>query len=438
MVNEATTSSNPAKIATVLRVRTKRPMRSPYQGMRNGVVLSLLVVVIIMGTGVGYLFGSANERAVTSVSTFVTTSASTNTFVTTSTSTTTFVSTSVQATTITVNTATTITGGSPIPITSVESGNVNIGGAPSAIAVNPNTTRIYVAGGSNVLTVVDAVSHAVVARVTLPNSSNSGIAIDYNTGMVYVLLQGGIAVVNGTTNTVIKELTANFGYRSIAFDSSTDTLYGSPETVSLFNSTGFLVGVDAQTGAIVANVSIGYWANDIVVNPQLDLIYAVGCNQQGLVCNSEISVVNGTSAKLVNETRLGSAYYATATIDEETGMVYVSGEAQLVALNPYGTVIYNHYPDTCGPFISMADDPETNQVIMAPQNYNYLLVYDGLFGNLLNMYSLPNSPQYVAFNPVTNETYVIVSESLLTFKGVVSTGYANGTLIGADQFCNPP
>jgi hypothetical protein len=107
-----------------------------------------------------------------------------------------------------------------------------------------------------------------------------------------------------------------------------------------------------------------------------------------------------------------------------------------VALNPYGTVIYNYYPDTCGPFIGMADDPALNQVIMAPQNYNYLLVYNG-FGNLLNMYSLPDSPQFVAFNPVTNETYVIVSESLLTFKGVVSVGHVNDILIGAGQFCSP-
>jgi len=390
--------------------------------VKNGVIVALLVIAILVGAGAGYLVGYANERTVTSVSTFVTTS----------TSTTTFVSTSVETSIITVNTATTITEGTPIPITSVETGNVSIGG--STIAVNPNASRIYVADGSNVLTVVDAVSHAVVARVTLPASSNSGIAIDYKTGTVYVLIEGGVAVVNGTTNTVIKELSANFGYRSIAFDSSTDTLYGSPETQY---PTGYLVGVDARTGAINANVSIGYWANDIVVNPQLNLIYAVGCNQQGLVCNSTVSVVNGTTAKLMNETRLGSLSYATATIDEETGMVYVSGDS-LVALNPYGTVIYNYYPDTCGPFISMADDPETNQVIMAPQNYNYLLVYDGLFGNLLNMYSLPNSPQYVAFNPVTNETYVIVSESLLTFKGVASTGHVNDTLIGADQFCPLP
>ena len=75
---------------------------------------------------------------------------------------------------------------------------------------------------------------------------------------------------------------------------------------------------------------------------------------------------------------------------------------------------------------------------MVPQNYNYLLVYDGQFGNLVNMYSLPSSPQYIAFNPNTDEIYVIISKSLLTLHGVASTGHVNNTLTGADQNCLPP
>jgi hypothetical protein len=382
--------------------------------MRNEAVASLLIVAIMVGAGAGYLVGHANERTAISIST----------------STTTFVSALVQTTTMTVNSATTIIWGTPIPITSVETGNVIIGGSPYTIAVNPNASRVYVAGGSNVLTVVDAVSHSVVARVTLPSASSSGVSIDYKTGTVFVLVQGGIAEINGTSNKVVGEIPINFGYGSIAFDSVTDTIYGS-------TGNGSLIGVDSHKGKVTANVSIGYWASDVLVNPQLNLIYAVGCSPRGLVCDSTISVVNGTNAKLMKETTLGSAYYATATIDKKTGIVYVSGEAQLVALNPYGTVIHNYYPDTCGPFIGMAGDPALNQVIMAPQNYNYLLVYNGWFGNLLNMYSLPDSPQYVAFNPVTKETYVIVSESLLTLRGMAGTGHVNDTLIGAGQFCLP-
>ncbi len=135
---------------------------------------------------------------------------------------------------------------------------------------------------------------------------------------------------------------------------------------------------------------------------------------------------------------LGSESYATAAIDEQTGFVYISEENQLVILNSFGDVIQSDYPDTCGPFISMAFDSSLNQVVMAPQNYNYLLAYDGDYGNLLNMYSLPGSPQYVAFNTNTHETYVIVSESLLAFHDAAVDGHVNDALIGADQSCGTP
>ena len=93
--------------------------------------------------------------------------------------------------------------GQPIPFASVETANISIGGHPRTIAVNPNTSRIYVADWfSNNLTVIDASSHSVIAVVALPADDDNGIAIDYNTDMIYVLLQGGVAEVNGSTNKV--------------------------------------------------------------------------------------------------------------------------------------------------------------------------------------------------------------------------------------------
>jgi hypothetical protein len=201
------------------------------------------------------------------------------------------------------------------------------------------------------------------------------------------------------------------------------------------SSGSFVVGADARTGVVTVNVSIGYGA-DILVNPQMNLVYAVGCVEYGLACNSTVSVVNGTNGKLVNQTDLGSPYYASAALDENTGLIYVSGEAELVELNSLGNVIYNSYPETCGPFLSMAVSSTLGQVIIAPQNYNYILVYNEQFGNLINMYSLPSPAQYVAFNPTTNETYAIISDSLIAFHSV-GAGYVNATLIGVDGFCLP-
>jgi len=229
------------------------------------VVALLAAVLVAASLGTDFFTGPGSRQTVTTTSTA------------------TVITPSVTTYTTTVYSQTTTEGlGTPIPIASIMTGNTSIGGGPYTIAVNPGNNRIYVAGTTNILTVVDAVSHDVDARVTLPANSNAGIAIDYGTEMVYVLVQGGVAVVNGTSNTVVKELPADFGFRSIAFDSATDVVYGSPET----QVPGSLIGVDARTGDVVANITIGGWANDIVVNPRINMIYAVWCDQQGLACDS--------------------------------------------------------------------------------------------------------------------------------------------------------
>jgi hypothetical protein len=410
------------------------PSFETHQTLRGEVVGAVLAVLLVASLGAGYFIGTGYHSVTTSTATSIGTTTLFNTYTLASILTTTFtLGHTVYTTTTTVDTATSTTVyGSPVPLSSVQTADVTVGGSPNTIAVNPSTDRIYVVGGSTSLVVIDALSHAVIARVTLPASSNSGVAVDTNSNMVYVAVQGGVVVIDGSTNTIVKEFPIGFGYRSIAFDSSTHILYGSEEMVPYD-----LLGVDGRTGAIVANISLGYWANDIIVNPSINMIYAVGCNGFGLVCGSEVSVINGTSKTVVNQVALGSDYYATATIDPRAGFVYVSGNSRLVELDRLGSMVYDSYPETCGPFVGMSVDSSLSQVLLAPQNYPYLLAYDREYGNLVNMYSLPSAPQYVAYNSNTNETYVIVSESLLAFHDVASTGHLNATLIGSDQNCLP-
>lgn len=378
--------------------------------MRNEIVGVILVVLVAASLSAGYLVGSGNRQ--------------TNTLTLASTLTTTVESTVTS----------TVVMGSPVPIASVETADVSIGGAPRTIAVDPNASRIYIADWfSNNLTVVDASSHSVTARVLLPASDNNGIAIDYNTNMVYVLVEGGVAEVNGTTDKVVGELPLDFGAGSLAYDPSTHIIYGSPQT-----GNGSLVGADVRTGSVVANISLGYWADSLAIDPYTDMIYAVGCSGS-FVCGSQVSIVNGTSETLLKTVQLGSAYYSRVTMDTKTNLVYVSGEAQLVALNGTdGKMVYNSNPQTCGPFDSLAVIPSSNQVLAVPLNYDYLLIYDGASGALVNMYSFSSAPQYVAFNPNTNELYVTLSGELLAFHSASSTGNVNSTLIGSGQMCLPP
>jgi hypothetical protein len=72
--------------------------------MRNEAVAALLVMAVVVGAGAGYFAGYANERTVTSVSTFITTS----------TNTTTFFSTVLKTTTTTTTVTTTVPSEYPI------------------------------------------------------------------------------------------------------------------------------------------------------------------------------------------------------------------------------------------------------------------------------------------------------------------------------------
>ncbi len=188
----------------------------------------------------------------------------------------------------------------------------------------------------------------------------------------------------------------------------------------------------------MSNVSLGFRAFNLAVNPMTNMVYADGCDQIGIDCDAVVSIVNETSRSLVATVHLNSAYSTTMTSNPATNIVYASGARELVALNgTNGGTIFHVDPDTCGPFLGMTVVPSANQVAMVPQNYDYLLVYDGTSGALLTMYSLPSSPQLVAYNPSTNEFYVATSGHLLAFPDLNFEGDANPSLIGSNDTCLP-
>ena len=336
--------------------------------------------------------------------------------------------------TSTTSVSSTSSTNSPVPISKVETASVTIGGSPRTIAINPNTGRIYVADYfNNNLTVVDSASNAVVARVLLPANDNNGIAVDPSTNMIYVLVEGGVAVVNGTTNKVVGELHLNFGPGSMAYDSSTNIIYGSSEA-----GNGTLVGADVRTDKVIMNVSLGYWANSLVVDPQTHVVFAVGC-YGSFVCNSVASAVNGTDGQLLNKVTIGNYAYPRVTMNLATDVAYVSGSAQLVALDgTTGKIDFEVNSLACGPFDSMAADTSTNQLLAVYLDGNYVMAYDGTSGALVNMYSFPASPEFIAYDSSSNVGYVTVGTQLLAFQNTASPGHVNSTLTGSGQNCPLP
>src|ERR1035438_10098525 len=100
-------------------------------------------------------------------------------------------SSSEQTTTSSIGSTTaTSTGGAP-PISGAALANVTLSGYPNEIALDANTSRIYVADGSaNKLTVLDASTHALIDTITLPGTSEFGMAVDAQNDIIYVPVSG--------------------------------------------------------------------------------------------------------------------------------------------------------------------------------------------------------------------------------------------------------
>ncbi len=329
-----------------------------------------------------------------------------------------------------------MSSGQPIPVATVETGNFSLPGG-IAYALDSSTNRMFILGTSS-LTVINMSSYSVIAEVELPANNtgglvNAGLALDPTTGTVYASVQGEVVEVNGSTNTIVRELPLSFG--TLAFDPTTHKLWGT--------QTGrwALAEVDARTGSVVANISIGFSPYDIAVDPSTGLAYSDGCHQEGMVCDSWVAMVNGTSGTLVAKVELGSADYPTMTFDPTTHVLYVSGGSQLAAINgTTGRVIFNVNPQTCGPFVNIVVDPSANLVLTAPATgYYYLLAYDGATGKLVNMYSFPSTPVPVAFNPRNGELYLWTTAGrFLSIRILSAPGNVNTALIGAGRQCPLP
>jgi len=410
--------------------------------MKKEGLAAVIVILIAASLGVVYLASNSVTRTGTSASS----SAFTYRTVISSTSLSTTVENNI-ATTFNIVLTSTLTAtwgpGQPIPAAMVETDNFSAAGG--AFVLDSNTHRIYILGTSS-LTVVDASSHSVVAKVPFPANNtggliNAGLTIDTSTNMVYASVQGEVVEVDGSTNTLVGEIP--LGLRTLAYNPATYVLWGTMIGVTQvqgpLGATGNLIGVDVRTNSVVENVSIGFAPFGIAVDPHTNMVYADGC-AGSFVCGSKVAVVNGARGTLVATVNLGSEYYPTMTLNPSTHVVYVSGDRELAALNgTTGSVIFKVDPQTCGPFTDMVVDPQSNLVLTSAVNYNYLLAYDGGTGKLVNMYSFGSSLGPVAFDPSNGQVYVATATGqLLAIRMYATTGNVDSTLIGAGRDCLPP
>lgn len=390
------------------------------------VVGAVVAIVVAASFAAGYLAGGSAQpgQTVTSTST----------------------ATARETVTSTVTSTTTIASGPPISIADIATANLSLGRSPGYLAVDSRAGRVYYAVGDSLIVLNTSFSPSFVANISLPSGA-SGVVVDPSSGAVFVSIQGGVVEVNGSANAIIGQFALDSYSGALAYNLSTDTLYvpaGGLGPVNSIGMNGSLVGFDVRTGSVVMNISLSFQPYNLAVNPETNMVHAEGCHQS-FACDSMVSIINGTSRKVVATVSLNSAYFSTMTYDQATNIVYASGGAELVALNgTTGARVFEVNPETCGPFLDIVAIPSLDQVLMVPQNYDYLLVYDGTSGALVNMYSYSSSLQShpylqsVAYDPDTHELYLTTSSGqFLAFPDSNILGNVNASMIGAGETCLP-
>lgn len=220
--------------------------------------------------------------------------------------------------------------------------NVTIAGFPDQIVVNQNTGKIYLSDlFANRLTVVDASTQEIAGTITLPGTpQHSGLAVDQETGAVYVAVSGctnelnatnscssaaghyppgEIVEVDGESSSIVGVFRVDV--QALAVDPATDTVYALGGGSNLT-----LVGIDGGSGALrsasdIGSSCAGAGGGNIAVDGSSGVVYAAFASQRYLL------LIDGSTGRIVDMVNATGGIQSVA-FDPGTNGAYVDMEAQ--------------------------------------------------------------------------------------------------------------
>jgi DNA-binding beta-propeller fold protein YncE len=177
---------------------------------------------------------------------------------------------------------------------------ISVGDYPIGVAVNPATNTVYAATvstvapnyGSGALAVINGTTNTLVATVPIGDLP-VGVAVNAATNTVYVPRQGGfLTVIDGATNTIAATVPLHYNPGGpIAVNPATNTVYVSTNEVAV---------IDGATNTVTTNIPVGWWTNEVGVDPTTNAVYVTNV-YDSLVSNdweiflSRMSVIDGTT-----------------------------------------------------------------------------------------------------------------------------------------------
>lgn len=208
----------------------------------------------------------------------------------------------------------TVIDGATNAITTLTDPNVLV---PQAVAVNQSTNKIYVAIPDGGVTVIDGVTNAI-STVKDPNAiSPQRLAVDSVTNTIYVTNEGGssnpgsVTVINGATNAVTTVIDPNAAHPAfLAINPTTNKIYVVNYGVNGAGNVTVIDGGATPTSHILSVLLAGNESGTVTSNPA-----GVNC---GTSCTA--SFAPGTAVNLTASPAAGSTFSGWSSACTGTGL----------------------------------------------------------------------------------------------------------------------
>jgi DNA-binding beta-propeller fold protein YncE len=196
---------------------------------------------------------------------------------------------------------------------------ISTSGASDLVALDVAARRLYSSNANRTVDVIDLATQSIVA--TLP-VGGLGVAVDETTHRVYVAGATDIALIDGTTNTVVATqfAPAAQSWFGVALNPARHEVY-----VTNINQPGqSLVVLDDQTLAVVGEVSLPFPARFALAAAATgSFVYVGSYDGAGAYASSAFYVIDANSRAVVHTTALPGAFPSHLVISPTNNRVYV-------------------------------------------------------------------------------------------------------------------
>jgi YVTN family beta-propeller protein len=287
--------------------------------------------------------------------------------------------------------------------------DITVGEGPSAIAVNPNTNKVYVANKiSETVSVIDGTTDKKIDDIPV-GILPSAIAVNPNTNKVYVLdADGFLSVIDGK-NDIHKvshvHINTDEDPPIIAVNTNRNIIYiGDP-------GSKILSVIDGKNDKVLpANITIDVPPEAIAVNPNTNKVYVLDVDGNVM----EIDELNHTALRHIFQVEESFFFVPTIAVNPNSNTIYILIKSDLNILfmiDPYAEVQEiikeegaNIVSTGSGPS-AIAVNPNSNTIYVTNRADNTVSVIDGTTNKKIDDIPVGILPSAIAVNPKTNTIY---------------------------------